>query len=58
MVFCDPKTIDYFLNNAVVYIGYINDNENEGMENRFEIGRLRLARFHEQYNDLYNSDEK
>lgn len=58
MVFCDPKTMDYFLNNAVVYIGYINDNENEGMENRFEIGRLRLARFHEQYNDLYNSDEK
>ena len=52
VTFCNPKTIDYFLNNAVVYIGYTNNNEDEEMENRFEIGRLRLARFQEQYNDL------
>ncbi len=52
MTFCDPKTIDYFLNNAVVYIGYINNNEDEEMKNRFEIGRLLLARFQEQYNEI------
>lgn len=52
VTFCNPKTIDYFLNNAVVYIGYINNNEDEEMENRFEIGRLLLARFQEQYNEI------